>query len=62
MLGLDVFKEGKMKQRYTVEQIIGKLRKAEVELGQGRNDLPPDQSGWQSFSWYGRLMEVDVKW
>ncbi len=25
-----------MKQRYTVEQIIGKLRKAEVELGQGR--------------------------
>ena len=25
-----------MKQRYTIEQIIGKLRKAEVELGQGR--------------------------
>ena len=25
-----------MKQRYTVEQIIGKLRKAEVDLGQGR--------------------------
>ena len=36
MLGLDLFKEGGMKQRYTVEQIIGKLRKAEVELGQGR--------------------------
>ena len=25
-----------MKQRHTVEQIIGKLRKAEVDLGQGR--------------------------
>ncbi len=25
-----------MKQRFTVEQIIGKLRKAEVDLGQGR--------------------------
>lgn len=25
-----------MKQRYTVEQIIGKLRKAEVDLSQGR--------------------------
>ncbi len=25
-----------MKRRYTVEQIIGKLRKAEVELGQGQ--------------------------
>lgn len=25
-----------MKQRYTAEQIIGKLRKAAVELGQGR--------------------------